>query len=259
MPSANLAPAPRRVVAALMVAAFLSGCATTTSPKEEAGTSSPAESAASGATSVAPSRPATLGHAEQSLEAGTYRLDLTALAGGDAYPSFLVTVPEGWTSPNGWALNRGTVAITFWNVDKVYAHPCQWRGALFQPGPGVEELAAALVEVPMRSATKAVAVQIDGHNGKYLEWSVPANLPFNATGFPDCDGDAGGPYDFKSWTAKGWNSTRYHQAPGQIDRLWILDVGGQRLVIDAFSMPDTTTEEIAELKDVVQSIQFDDK
>jgi hypothetical protein len=38
---------------------------------------------------------------------------------------------------------------------------------------------------------------------------------------------------FESWTGDGTAGTdRYQQGPGQIDRLWILDVEGRRLVID---------------------------
>jgi hypothetical protein len=74
--------------------------------------------------------------------------------------------------------------------------------------------------------------------------------------FSKCDAD-GAEHDFKSWTGKGWAYNRYHQGPGQVDRLWILDIDGARLVIDAFSMPSATAAEREELLNVVESIRFE--
>lgn len=208
--------------------------------------------------------PPTLGRGQVHLEAGTYRLDLTALAGGAAYPPFVATIPEGWSSNDGWSLHGPTadgitpsVAVSFWNVDQVFGDPCRWAGTLTQPGPGVEDLVAALTEIPMRSPTTPTDVEVDGHHGKYLEWSVPDDIAFDEEGnFPDCHPAGDGHFDFRSWTGHGWASTRYHQGPGQIDRLWILDVDGKRLVIDGFSMPWATRAEMSEISQLVESIQF---
>jgi hypothetical protein len=258
----------RVVVSSLVLAVLLPGCSARSS-EEGAGTGRPDLSA-----SAVPSdsggptaEPVTLRVGERALEAGTYRFDLWQ-PGGGAYPAFVATFPDGWTSMDSWAVSRdGTpsspdpnVAVTFWDVDEIYGHPCQWQGTLVQPGTGVDELVAALVAVPMRNATSPSAVELGGYAGMYLEWSVPADLKFDEQGnFPDCDGDGAGHYDFRSWTGVGGGSTRYHQGPGQVDRLWILDVDGKRLVIDAFSMPEATGEEIAQINEIVDSIRFADK
>ena len=42
----------------------------------------------------------------------------------------------------------------------------------------------------------------------------------------------------------------------QVDRLWILDVNGERLVVDAYYLLETSEEDRAELEEVVQSIRF---
>jgi hypothetical protein len=52
-------------------------------------------------------------------------------------------------------------------------------------------------------------------------------------------------------------SNRYQQGPGQLDRLWILDVPGGRVVVDAFSMPSATPTDIEQLLGVVASITFE--
>ena len=88
------------------------------------------------------------------------------------------------------------------------------------------------------------------------EWSVPTDIAFDEAHkakalFPDCDEQT-----FQSWTANGWNSDRFQQGPGQVDRLWILDVNGERLVVDAYYLLETSEEDRAELEEVVQSIRF---
>jgi hypothetical protein len=263
----------RSALSVFVLAVLLAGCAAEQSPQPSVteGAGAPGESPATSPTAAATIGPETLGEGERDLEAGTYRLDLTPDASGaGAYPAFLVTVPAGWSSLDGWTLGRPatdggpallSVAITFWNVDQVYGHPCQWEGTLSRPGPGVDDLVAALLDVPMRSQTDPKPVEIDGQPGTYLEWSVPSDIEFDEQGnFPECDGDGAGQFDFRSWTGTGFGgSTRYHQGPGQVDRLWILDVDGRRLVIDAFSMPTATDEEVEEMLHVVESIQFLDE
>ena len=260
-----------RVVSSVFLSAGLAvGCASAASP---AGTIAPSAvptavpSAAVSPTDAASPTPAdtiaTLRSGQHPLEAGTYRLELSELALSAAeLPPIRITVPDGWNNLDGWALHRDSsgevaVAVTFWDVAQVYRHPCRWSGTLFDPGPTVDDLADALVDVPMRSATQPIDVTLGGYAGKYLEWSVPADIEMDEQGnFADCD-SAGGLRDFKSWTGKGWASNRYHQGPGQVDRLWILDIDGTRLVIDAFYMPSATMEEREELQDVVESIRFE--
>jgi hypothetical protein len=50
--------------------------------------------------------------------------------------------------------------------------------------------------------------------------------------------------------------TRYEQVPGQVDRLWVLNVNGQRLVVDATYSPDTTKADRAELGAIVKALRF---
>lgn len=64
------------------------------------------------------------------------------------------------------------VSVRFRDVDQVYGHPCQWQGTLFQPGPTVDDLVNALVDIPQRNSTKPIEVTLDRHAGKDFEWSV---------------------------------------------------------------------------------------
>jgi hypothetical protein len=191
----------------------------------------------------------------QDLEAGTYAMAFPQLDGpGKPFPKVVITVPDAWNIYQGVAVQTlvdtpRQMALSFWNVVDVYANGCHWLGPMIHPGPTVDELAAVLAARPLRSATAPVAVSLGGYNGKYLEWSVPADIHFS-----DCDRDHGGSAFFKSWTdAEG---DRYQQGPGQVDRLWILQVEGHRLLIDAAYMPGATEQDRAELAKVVNSIAF---
>jgi hypothetical protein len=193
----------------------------------------------------------------EALDAGTYAFDLGLRSAG-RFPKVLVTVPGGWAQDDGWIVGPIEPAgyptgLLLWDVVDVYAHPCQWEGPRVHPGPTVDDLVAALVAQPLRNATEPVDATIDGHHGKRLEWSVPDDADFT-----DCDvRDPGGEPTFESWTAAGWSSDRYQQGPGQVDRLWIIDVDGARLVIDAQFMPDATQQQVDELMEVVASLGFE--
>ncbi len=197
----------------------------------------------------------TLAAGSEALLAGTYVLDLDARAAGvEHYPNVKITVPAGWANIDGWGVSSDMggnhwMGITFWNVDEVYAQPCQWSKRMFQPGPTVAGLARALAKQLGRDATEPVDLVVDGSEGLQMEWSVPADIDFSTCG--------DGYYD--SWTAAAgsWNGGRYQQGPGQVDRLWILDVSGERLVVDAMYMPSTDAKDRKALWQVMESIRFE--
>ena len=198
----------------------------------------------------------TLGLGNEPVAPGVHRLGRVN-GGRQDLPGILITLPEGWHNIDGWALHRGsldepTVAIQFWDVGQVYGQPCQWRGTLFDPGPSVEDLAKALSDIPLRRATGLRDVTLGGHSGRYMWWSVPADMDFTG-----CDMDGPDHY-FESWTG-GNTGDRYQQGAGQVDQLWILDVDGARLVIDAFDMPSATAAEREELREVIGSIRFEEQ
>lgn len=253
---------PRRAMDAVLCATLAAGCAAApqaTSPVTQAplpsAPSTPTTAPAGTASATLPP----LG--EGAIAGGTYRLIGAVL--GSALPSFELTIPPGWTGGT-WNVDlvrdgEATVAVSFWNVAMVYRDPCQWKGTLFDPGPTAAELAAALVDIPLRNTTQPTDVTLAGLTGKHLEWSVPTTIEFSKVGNPapsaGCDADGGGTA-FYSFTGRGMGSNRYQQGPGQLDRLWILDVDGGRVVIDAFSMPTATPDDIQQLLGIVSSIKL---
>jgi hypothetical protein len=206
-----------------------------------------------GGTAPAGRLPRPLGSGEQKLSPGVHVLDLVSREQGRKgyarLPRIAITLPSGWFNYNGWALNDGDgpLSLAFWDVAKVYPTPCRWQGRpMIDPGRTVDGLARALASRPFRHATRPRAVVFGGFHGKYLRWSVPSRIDFSRCGQGY----------FESWTGRGWASDRWQRGPGQVDRLWILDVKGRRLVIDAGQMPSATRRQRAELDRIVHSIKF---
>ena len=247
----------RVVLMGFVCAALATGCASAAAPSPIADASAvPTAVATPTAVAVPTDEIRTLPGEFAPLAAGTYRLARGSVSEESDFPPILITVPAGWEGSGRFVRvlrpgeEVGSVAVQFWDVDQVYGHPCPSRGTLFKPGPFVNDLASALVDVPLRHATKPIDVTFDGYLGKSLEWSVPGDIDF-----ADCDPDSDEDY-FDSWTDTDGGG-RYQQGPGQVDRLWILDIDGARLVIDAFWMPAATSDEREQLLDVVESIRFE--
>jgi hypothetical protein len=203
-------------------------------------------------TAAAGQLPRPLGAGEQPLSAGVHVLDLVSREQGRPgythFPRIAVTLPSGWFNYNGWGLNDGgALSVSFWDVDKVYSTGCRWRRKpKIDPGRTVDGLARALAARPLRHSSSPTAVVLAGFHGKYLRWSVPSKINFTRCGQGY----------FESWTGRGWATDRWQQGPGQVDRLWILDVNGKRLVIDANYLPWATREQRAGLDHIVHSIRF---
>jgi hypothetical protein len=208
------------------------------------------------------STPSNLPYPTMALAAGPFS---PQVIGGGTYPTYTVVMPAGW-----FAIGTGFVAkypetgkprpvlgLSVWDVGRVFRDPCHSQGEGVDPGPGIANLVAALLAQTMRDATKPTDVSLAGYMGKYLEWSVPADLKSSSwTNFDACDLQSDGYHDFLSWLGAGGVGERYEQVPGQVDRLWILDVKGQRLVVDSTYSPDTSQVERDALEQIVESIQF---
>lgn len=220
-------------------------------------------SQASSQTSAAATPTAPSSTAAPSLPAG-FKSVAGLVMGTGTYPTYEVVAPDSWASAGDRFVVKYTfehppvLGLSVWDVGRVFRDPCHWVGQDYDPGPTVEDLVAALVAQPMRNASEPTAVTIAGYSGQYLEWSVPTDLKSSTwTDFDACDSD---PSDvvhrnFNSWLGNGMGN-RYQQVPGQVDRLWVLDVDGQRLVIDATYSADTVRADREELSIVAESLRF---
>lgn len=238
------------VMAAVIVAAGCSRAAD--DPSTGADQSSLPTSTAAASSTTAPS-----------LVSG-FRSVTGLVLGTGAYPTYEVVVPDTWGTAGGQFVVKynfdhpPVLGLSVWDVGQVFRDPCHWVGQEYDPGPTVANLVAALVAQPTRNASQPTDVTLDGYSGQYLEWSVPADLKSSTwSDFDACDVDPSDPVhrNFNSWLGNGMGN-RYAQVPGQVDRLWVLDVDGQRLVIDATYSADTVQADRDELESAVASLRF---
>jgi hypothetical protein len=158
--------------------------------------------------------------------------------------SVTVTLPPGWEA-EGSLVSRSTeeagtaMSVSVWLVQSVYRDPCRWRGALLEVGPTAGELADALAAQPTRRARQSV-VKLGELTAHWITMRVPGDADLAS-----CDEG-----EFRSW------ESRAHDGPGQIDEVYVIDVGGTRVVVDAAYFPDASSEEIAEIHRIVGSMRF---
>jgi hypothetical protein len=178
-----------------------------------------------------------------------------------------VTVPApGWGGDGGIMKKDDSVdppdgagMIVFVGVGLyVYGDPCQWSSTTPDtPATTVAAVVDALTAQASRDASAPVDVTLDGYTGKSVTLHVPDAAVFTGPvgneEFSDCDQGF-----FGSWgTDDEPTPSRYHQGPGQIDELWILDVDGVLVVIDTAYYADTPVEHVEEVRAIVASITFE--
>jgi len=166
---------------------------------------------------------------------GTYLL-------GDPFPHLSMTVGDGWQaggSISGFGFKReATLTRASWNsalafviVDNQAAERCTEQGTI-DPllGLGVDDVVTLLKGLPSIDISENRGVTLDGYRGTYLEFTgTGCRLGKNSMSLEYPDG--------------------YHQ-------VWILDVDGVRLVIDALSLAPSETVKSG-LRQMVESIHFD--
>ena len=177
------------------------------------------------------------------LSAGEYVVD-------DPFPVRLsFSVPSGWQAYAVddrlagicWAANCD-LGLGFWIVDNLPVDGCRPELGEMEPavGPSSADLAAALVSQPGYDTVGPVPTTVSGFAGSYLE--------LTGQGIPD-----GGCSLRTTWQAGSNTRVSSHQ---EHDEIWIVDVGGVRLVIDAFAVRGAPDDRRAELRAMVESIRI---
>ena len=179
---------------------------------------------------------------------------------GRGGPAITVTIAAaGWDGDNGGTLAKsgnvdppdGAGMIGPWyGPQYVYGDPCRWSTTTPKtPATTVDEMVAALTAQKSRDASAPLDVTVDGYSGKSITLHVPDDAVFT-----NCDEGK-----FGSWQAAAVATDgpeRYHQGPGQIDELVILDVSGKLMVFDANYYTGTPTGHLAELHAILDSMTF---
>ena len=172
---------------------------------------------------------------------------------------------EGWLSWIGtFKPEQGTdapyqlVGMSIVNVTNVVQEGCTTHAAADPPiGPTVDDMAAALAALSPFILTKPPSdVMVDGFSGKHLELTVPdlaVRVIGDDTAFTDCM-DGG---ELKSWIGEPLSFAFHgYSFPGQVEEIWLLDVDGTRLMIEALWSPGSPEGDIAELRSILDSIDI---
>ena len=249
------------VVAALLATACNAGqgaasaIPASASPAAGPTTSAPATASGSGA-STSPT-PWPVDVSEGSLEAGTTYFINDGRVDGPRW--VVLTVPAtGWVS-NDWIMFRNlpdssdsrVIALSTWTVGNLKADPCRWKAGTLDPpvGPTVGDLAAALLKQAGPAKGTSTDVTLGGYRGEKIEFSIPSD-------FDDSSCDEG---VFSRWEAASepgdWGGWIY--GGGMRNAVYIIDVDGQRLVIDTMSLPGASAADVAELDQIIASIRFE--
>jgi len=187
------------------------------------------------------------------IEPGRYWLDPVGAPTGTAQPQISLTLPAGWTSEQGLFIVKdyeptdagaGT-ALVAWQISGTFVDPCTDHTLVEPtPGPGIDALADALAHQPGTRAGPATAVTVDGYSGKFVEVTVTADIT-------KC-----GPENFWIWASPD-GDRRYVQGTNEMNRMYILDVDGQRFTFNARIPARTTAADRAELETILESIEIE--
>jgi hypothetical protein len=176
------------------------------------------------------------------LSPGTYQFSFVANSGVET-PDALVEVPSGFEDGADWYVvsHDSDAFLGLSTVGKVDRDVClHGEQDAFDPGSSVEDLADALVAQKSTRASAPKPVTVAGYRGLYVELASPRDIS-------RCD-----------QTPRLWGDPgeRGIYSDDQIDLVWILDVDGQRLVVNAAHGPTATTSEIDNLTSMVMSLEF---
>jgi len=199
---------------------------------------------------------------EGALAPGTYYADDTRLKN---VTRMTFTVPTGWAAgppqPPQGSLNQtpailykdvaepGGLWLDTWLVDAIYADVCHWRGTDTPVGPTAADLATALAAQTGREPSTASDVTLGGYPAKRIVTLTPDQDP------AFCDGGS-----FFTWPGVGPNTELTGMGANvanQIDVVYAADVAGKRLVIVASHVLGTSEQDLAELNDIIASIEIE--
>ncbi|HEU4864519.1 MAG TPA: hypothetical protein VFU44_12205 [Candidatus Limnocylindria bacterium] len=168
---------------------------------------------------------------------------------GELQGGILIKNDSGADPPDGAGLIVLGEAID-WLVP---TDPCNWESTLPEtPATTVDQLVAGLSAQESREASDPTDVTVGGHAGFTMTLQVPDDADFGG-----CDHGQFCTIARESVAREG-GCQRFHQGPGQIDKLWIVDVDGVPVIIDAGWYDETPPEHVDELEAIVASTTFGD-
>ena len=188
--------------------------------------------------------------AEGSLEPGRYVIKAYDPA-FNASHRITIDVPDGFEGyVDGVGVLKtgdlfGSTGVFLYDVGYTFADACDWKGTLTPISSG-DELVTVLAGEPRLNPSPPTDVMVSGYTGTSVEITVPPV-------------DRCSQGRMQAWALQGDGSGGgiWLNNAGQHDLLWILDVDGVPLIIDAQLGPNTSALERAELEQMVESIQIE--
>jgi len=226
-----------------VMALFATGCQVGSPASETTASRSPAHAAASIAR---PSGPA---------ETSKFVLSDPS----EGWTGITVDVPEtGWTGghwamewgPDGFdrPLGAGIIAFVADRKFYVFGDPCDWKSTKPEtPATTVDEIIAALAKQSSRDPSAPERITVGGYPGKEITLHVPDDARPK-----DCDGTT-----FSTLGVAGENQALFAQGRGEIDEIWIVDVGGSIVLLEGGYYADTSQQTVDELHAILNSATFE--
>lgn len=183
------------------------------------------------------------------LTAGRYSIRLGIAARVTA------SVPDNWSAIDHWGVRgpRGHEApdgmgLRFYTVGNLLNNPGSYADGLQDPrvGPSVDDLVEAIVEQEEWTSSTPTELTIGGFPAQHVRITIPEGAEFD----PRDDGGA-----FYLFQDEGAGQI-WGLEVGQMFDVYVVDVNGERLVLDAFHYPGTPDADLAALEAVVDTIEI---
>jgi hypothetical protein len=165
----------------------------------------------------------------------------------DASHRITIDVVDGYGAFDFAAVLKGSHSLSTLAVSDVYADPCQWEGSLLNGSAiaSTDALVAAIASQEGFTVSTPTAVAVDGFGGAYIERGMAAKVDVSS-----CDLS-----QFRVYRSPDFGGRLLQN--GQRQLLWIVDVDGVPLVIDATLDGGASAQTRAELERMVESIQIE--
>ena len=164
----------------------------------------------------------------------------------------MIDVPEGYSNFGSFAVWPGEAsgepfrAVQYWTANGVFDDPCHRNGPAPRAGTSVEDLASALEAQKLSVVSAPQPVSLNGHKGLYFELRVPSKFDF--------DRCADGYYIL--WEGRPGDAQHPVDSPGSVERVWLVDVDGERVALAAIAAPGVPQSRRQELAAMVESVRF---
>lgn len=127
----------------------------------------------------------------------------------------------------------------------VYNNPCDWAHSVTQEPSGAAAIAAALSALPGRSGSEPEQVSLAGTTAVHVRLKVPGKADFGS-----CYGHL-----YRTWNTLAGDS-RDQEGPGQIDDIYLVDIGAKTVLFDLGYFPETSKSDRRALTAMLESIRI---